>query len=186
MSYTVNTFEQNRDLYLQAIVNQDPDAAIGSDSDNYVRACAIAAVLEGVEAHVSWVYRQAFADLADPDVMERMAAQAGLTRKTTNAASGTVQFSGTATTDYPVGTQVFTSTGQYYTTTTDAVVGTGGSVTAQASATVAGAARNSARRCTRVMRLATGWRLRTQSSAESPPPMIITRRSRKCSMRRTE
>jgi uncharacterized phage protein gp47/JayE len=55
MAYSVPTFEQIRNRYLQAVVNQWPDAAIGPDSDHFVRATAIAAVVEGVYAHQVWV-----------------------------------------------------------------------------------------------------------------------------------
>ena len=64
MAFQTPTFEQTRDVYLQAVRNNGkPDAPIGPDSDNYVRACALAAVVEGVYAHQAWVFRQAFPDL---------------------------------------------------------------------------------------------------------------------------
>lgn len=144
MPFEVPGFEQLRDRYLQAIVNQDPGAAIGPDSDHYVRANAQAAVLEGVYAHQAWVFRQAFPDLADADVMEKMANQRGLTRKAAAAASGTVRFGGTAATAIPLGTQVFTAQGVYFETTEAAVVGGGGTVDVAASALIAGAGGNQA------------------------------------------
>lgn len=144
MSFTVPTFEQLRDRYLQAIVNQQPEAAIGPDSDNFVRACAQAAVLEGVYAHQAWVFRQAFPDLADADVMERMANQRGLVRKPAAIAAGTVRFTGDVGTVVPIGQQVFTAQGAYFQTTAAGAIGGGGTVDLAATALVAGASGNQA------------------------------------------
>lgn len=142
MAFLVPTFEQIRNRYLQAVVNQWPDAAIGPDSDHFVRATSIAAVAEGVYAHQSWVYRQAFPDLADVELMEKMANQRDITRKAAAAAGGTVRFFGVAGTPVPVGQQVFTAQSMYVQVTTAGVVGVGGSVDVIASAVVAGAAGN--------------------------------------------
>ena len=88
MSFTVPTFEAIRNQYLQAVVNQNAGASIGPDSDHFVRASAVAAVLEGVYSHKAWVFRQAFPDLADADYMERQANLRGLTRKAAAAYDG--------------------------------------------------------------------------------------------------
>lgn len=142
MAYAVQTFEQIRNRYLQAVANQWPDAAIGPDSDHFVRATAVAAVVEGVYAHQVWVYRQAFPDLADADLMEKMANQRGITKKAAAVASGTVRFFGTAGTPVSAGQQVFTAQSVYFQVTAGGVVGVGGSVDLVASASVAGAAGN--------------------------------------------
>ncbi|MGJ7611294.1 MULTISPECIES: baseplate J/gp47 family protein [unclassified Variovorax] len=142
MAYPVPTFEQTRNRYLQAVVNQWPDAAIGPDSDHFVRATAVAAVAEGIYAHQSWVYRQAFPDLADVELMEKMANQRTILRKAAAAAGGVVRFFGTAGTPVTVGQQVFTAQSVYVQVTTAGVIGGGGSVDLAASAVVAGAAGN--------------------------------------------
>lgn len=143
MAYPTPTFEQTRDLYLQSVRNNgQPDAPIGPDSDNYVRACALAAVVEGVYAHQAWVFRQAFPDLADADVMERMANQKGLTRKPAAAAGGTVRITGTVSAAVAIGTQVFTSQGTRYQTQAAAVVDVTGYVDVVCAALVAGVAGN--------------------------------------------
>lgn len=142
MSFTVPTFEQIRDQYLQAVLNQNPNAAIGPDSDHFVRASATAAVLEGVYSHQAWVFRQAFPDLADDDYMENMANQRGVTRKAAVAATGTVRFSGTAGAAIPSGQQVATAQGIGFATTESATIGVGGTVDVAAAAVVAGAAGN--------------------------------------------
>jgi uncharacterized phage protein gp47/JayE len=144
MGFEVPTYDQLRDRYLQAIVNQQPDAAIGPDSDHYVRASAQAAVLEGVYAHQAWVFRQAFPDLADGDIMEKMANLKGLTRKAASAAGGTVRFSGAAGTVVPLGQQVFTAQGVYFATTVASAIGGGGTIDVTAAALVAGGAGNQA------------------------------------------
>lgn len=144
MPFQVPTFAQIRDQYLQAVVNQDPAAAIAQDSDHYVRACAAAAVAEGIYAHQAWVFRQAFPDLADADVMEKMANQQGLTRKPAAPAGGTVRFFGTPGTPISIGQQVFTAQGVYFSTAGAGAIGGGGTVDLLASAAAAGAAANQA------------------------------------------
>lgn len=142
MSFTVPTFSEIRNQYLQAVLNQNPAAAIGPDSDHFVRASAIAAVLEGVYSHQAWVFRQAFPDLADSDYMEKMANQRNLTRKAAAAAGGTVRFSGTPGTSIPLGQQVATAQGVSFATTTAGVMGVSGTVDIAAAAVAAGAAGN--------------------------------------------
>ncbi len=142
MTYLVPTFEQIRNRYLQAVANQWPDAAIGPDSDHFVRASGIAAVVEGVYAHQMWVYRQCFPDLADVELMEKMANQRGITRKPAAVASGTVRFAGVAGATIAAGQSVFTAQSIYFATTAAAVIGVGGTVDVVASATAAGAAGN--------------------------------------------
>lgn len=142
MAYTVPTFERIRAQYLQAVLNQNPAAAVGPDSDHFVRASAIAAVLEGVYGHQAWVFRQAFPDLADGDYLEKMANQRNLTRKAAAAAGGTVRFNGTAGTAIPLGQQVATAQGVSFSTTAAGVVGGGGTVDIAAAAAAAGATGN--------------------------------------------
>lgn len=142
MSFTVPTFEEIRNQYLQAVVNQNAAAAIGPDSDHFVRASAIAAVLEGLYSHQVWVFRQAFPDLADADYMEKMASQRGLARKAAAAASGTVRFNGAAGTAVPLSQQVATAQGILFATTEAAVVGVGGTVDVAAVAVASGTSGN--------------------------------------------
>ncbi len=142
MPYAVPTYIQIRDRYLQAVVNQRPDAAIGPDSDHFVRASALAAVVEALYAHQSWGFRQAFPDLADADYLERMANLRGLSRKAPVAAGGTVRFSGTVGAALASGQQVFSAQGIYYATTMAGVIGAGGTVDVPAQALVVGSSGN--------------------------------------------
>lgn len=142
MAFAVPTFEQIRDRFLQALVNLRPEAAIGRDSDNFVRASAIAAVMESMYAHQAWGFRQAFPDLADPDYMEKMANLRGLTRKAAIAAAGTIRFTGTAGTNVPAGQLVYTAQGAYFGTDVAQLVGGGGTVDIPAVATIPGAGSN--------------------------------------------
>jgi len=142
MSYTVPTFDQIRNQYLQAVVNQNPSAAIGPDSDHFVRASAIAAVVEGIYSHQAWVLRQAFPDLADSDYMERMANQRGVFRKAAVAAAGTGRFSGPVGAAIPLGQQFTNAQGIAFATTAAGVIGAGGTGDVAAAAIVAGAAGN--------------------------------------------
>lgn len=141
MPFTVPSFEQLRDNYLQAVRNQRPDAATGADSDHYVRACACAALLEQLYAHQAWVFRQAFPDLADADNMRAAAARYGIDARPAAVASGTVRFGGAAGAAVPLGTTITTLAASYRTTAA-AVVGSTGTVDVAAVATTAGAAAN--------------------------------------------
>ena len=140
MDFSTPTFEQTRDKYLREVRNQNPDAAIGSDSDHYVRACAVAAVAEEIHAHLNWVYRQAFPDLADADNMRKAAAYRGLTPKPANASTGTIHFVGVPGTPIPIGTVVEVSNVGSYTATEAGVIPVGGTVDLQGRANVAGKA----------------------------------------------
>ena len=145
MPFTTDTFDQTRDKYLQAVRNNGkPDAPIGPDSDNYVRACAYAAVMEGVYAHQAWIFRQAFDDLCDDDVMERRANQLGLFRKPAALAGGTVRLSGTAGALVAAGQQMLTTQGVRYQTTALATIGAAGTVDVACIAMLAGLAGNQA------------------------------------------
>jgi uncharacterized phage protein gp47/JayE len=160
MPYTVPTYEQIRDQYLQAVVNQNTQADIGPDSDHFVRACAAAAVLEGVYAHQSWVFRQAFADLAEDDNMEKMANQRGLAYKAAIAATGVVRFSGTAGTAINAGQAVSTAQGVVFVTTAAAVIGVGGVVDVPAAGAIAGVAGNQS--------------ANTPATVDSPPLGVVS------------
>jgi len=141
MPFQVPTFEQIRDQYLVGVLNLQPDAATGPDSDHYVRACATANVAEGLYAHQMWVWRQAFPDLCDEDILEKMAAQRGVPRKVSNFAIGQARFTGTPGTAIPVG-QAFSTTVAAYETTSAAVIAGSGFVDVPAVATTAGHAAN--------------------------------------------
>jgi uncharacterized phage protein gp47/JayE len=136
------TFDQIRNRYLQAVLNQNPAAAVGPDSDHFVRATGIATVVEELYSKLAWVFRQAYPDLADDDNMEKMANERGLTRKPAAAAAGTVRFNGTAGVSIPSGQQVATAQGVVFSATQAATVGVGGTVDVSAAAVVAGASGN--------------------------------------------
>ncbi|MBX3588802.1 MAG: baseplate J/gp47 family protein [Ramlibacter sp.] len=149
MGFVVPTFDQVRETYLAAVRGLQPDAPIGSDSDNFVRASAVAGVVEQLYAHQAWVARQSIPDLADVDVMERMAYQRGLVRKAAVSASGTIRFAGVPGATVPLGTAVdcpaaATAAGvsQQYLTTAEALVGGGGTVDVPAAAVAPGEAAN--------------------------------------------
>jgi len=141
MPFQVPTFSEIRDTYLQGVRNQEPDAPTGVDSDHFVRACAVAAVVERVYAHQMWVWRQQFPDLADEDILVKTAAQRGVPRKTAKVAEGVARFTGPDGTFIPTGTRVVTLLASY-TTTQDVTVGGTGVVDVAVLAEAAGQAAN--------------------------------------------
>lgn len=95
MPFTVPSYDAIRNAILRDIRNQLPDAAVGSDSDNFVRAAGVGAAIEGVYQHQAWLYRQIWPDTADPDELEHHAANRGLKLKPAVAAVGSVTLTGT-------------------------------------------------------------------------------------------
>ncbi|MNZ17267.1 Baseplate J-like protein [compost metagenome] len=104
MPFTAPRFDAIRDAILRDIRNQLPDADIGSDSDNYVRAAGVAAAIEGIYQHQGWLYRQIWPDTADRDELLHHAANRGMTLKPAVAAGGFAIFRGTVGTTIPAGT----------------------------------------------------------------------------------
>jgi uncharacterized phage protein gp47/JayE len=88
-----------------------------------------------------WVWRQAYPDLCDEDILELLAAQRGVPRKASLFATGTVRFTGTIGTVIPAG-QAFGTTVANYVTSAAATITGSGSVDVAAIAAVAGQAAN--------------------------------------------
>jgi len=142
VAYTVPTFEEIRAAYLRDLQNLQSDAAVDTDSDNYVRASATAAAVDGLYAHQLWIVRQIFPDTADTDFLVLHAALRGLTLKAATRATGTVRFTGTAGAAIPAGTEAASEDDVAYVTTEAGVVGEDGAVEVAARASSAGAAGN--------------------------------------------
>ncbi|EAU55824.1 baseplate J/gp47 family protein [Mariprofundus ferrooxydans] len=143
MPYPFKTYRQIRDDILRDIRNLKPDAAVGKDSDHYVRASASGASIEGLYEHQQWIVRQIFASTADEDYLELMHANPrGIERKVANRATGNITFSGTPGETVPINTEVKTVTGIAFITGASDVIGAGGTVDIAATASAAGLAGN--------------------------------------------
>lgn len=143
MPFNVPSFEQIRDGILRDIVNQKPQAVTGADSDFRIRANASAAATEGLYQHQTWIARQMFAHLADPDILERHAATYLITRKPANAATGTITFTASPGAIIPVGTECKALDESVYITTEEGMMPVGfSSMDLPAAASVAGLAGN--------------------------------------------
>lgn len=95
MAYPTLSFEQIRDGILRDILNQNPQAAVGADSDFRLRANSTAGAVEGLYQAIGWTARQIFPDTADEDVMLQHAAKYGIIKKVATAATGAIKFTGT-------------------------------------------------------------------------------------------
>lgn len=144
MSFTTQDYQAIRDAILRDIGNQFPGANTSGDGDYAIRANAAGAAIEGLYQHQQWIVRQIFPDTADPDYLERHAAQKGLTRKDATVATGSITFSGTPGSTIPAGTEAKTGAGIAFVTTASTAIGAGGSVVASAQASQSGAAGNQA------------------------------------------
>jgi len=135
-------YDAIRAAILRDIRSLLPEADIGPDSDNYVRAAGVSAAIEGIYQHQAWLYRQIWPDSADSDELERHAAVRGLQRKPAVAASGQLQVTGWAGTTVPAGTSVRHASGAMLVTTIDTPVGGDGTVDVRVVAVQPGRAAN--------------------------------------------
>lgn len=143
MAYSAPTYETIRDAILREITSQLPDADVSSDSDNFVRSAAVAAVVEGIYQRLAWIYRQIFPDLADDEELLHHAAIRGLTQKSAVVAEGVASITGTVGVTLGGGA-VFThvASGELLTANADATVGEDGTANVSVTAQTSGASLN--------------------------------------------
>lgn len=144
MTFTTPDYQAIRNAILRDIANQLPQANVASDGDYAVRANAHAAAVEGLYQHQQWIVRQLFPDTADTDYLERHAGLRGLTRNQATVAAGTINFTGTAGSAIPIGTEARTTGGVAFVTTAAGTIGGGGTATVAAQASAAGESGNQA------------------------------------------
>lgn len=144
MALETPDFQQLRDRYLQAIKNMWPEAAVGGDSDHFVRASGVAAAVESLHQHIWWLSRQIFPQTTELEYLDRMAGQYGLQRKPASVATGSVHITGVAGTAITAGLQLQSAAGVLYELTANAAIGGGGTVAVSAWALVAGTTGNAA------------------------------------------
>ena len=111
MSYPIPSLDQIRNRYLTTLQNKNPDFDISVDSDHYVRATAIASVVEGLYQFILWVFRQIFVDTADAESVVHHAAIKGLLPKEATYAAGTAKVRGTVGSVLPAGSQIVLTNG---------------------------------------------------------------------------
>jgi uncharacterized phage protein gp47/JayE len=145
MTIAILALDEIRTAILRDLRAQLPEAAIGPDSDNYIRASAFAAALEGQYAYLAWAVRQIFPDTSDSDILDRHAALRGLSRKAAVAATGSVTVSGNAGVTLAAGLVLSDSTtGLTFTTDASATLNADGVATVAITATSKGASGNAA------------------------------------------
>jgi len=144
MGFPSKDYRQIREDILRDIVNQNPDAYTGDDSDFAVRANAVSAAIEGLYQHQQWLVRQVLASTADSDYLDLHASQRGMQRKSAVVASGTIEFNGVTGSAVPIGTEAKTTSGVTFVTTAADVIGAGGTVTIAAQAAQTGSSGNQA------------------------------------------
>lgn len=144
MAFAVPTFDQIRDGMLRDIVNQNPQAVVGADSDFRLRANASAAAIEGLYQYQAWTARQITPDTADDDVLLQYASLYSMSLKSATAATGSITFNGTPGAAINAGVESKALDGNAYVTTAGGVVAAGGTVTLAAQASATGLATNQA------------------------------------------
>lgn len=138
MALQTPDFEALRQRYLQEVLNQAPQASVGSDSDHFVRASGVAASIESIHQHLWWLSRQLFPSSADLEYLEQLAAERGLARKPAVVAAGSLTITGTPGTPVSAAMQWQAPSGAVYELTANATVSGGGTVAVAAWALVAG------------------------------------------------
>jgi uncharacterized phage protein gp47/JayE len=144
MPFIPRTYEQVRDDILRDISNQNPQAAVGADSDFRMRANAEAAAIEGLYQNMAWLARQILVDTADDDVVLQRATLYGMSQKPANGAVGSITFTGTPGSLVNAGVECKSLDGQAYVTTAFGNLGSDGTLTLAAQASVSGSAGNQA------------------------------------------
>jgi uncharacterized phage protein gp47/JayE len=142
MTFITPDYQKIKGDILRDIVNQEPDAAVGTDSDYAVRASGEAAAIEGLYQHQQWLFKQIFPDSADEENLIRHAGEHGITRKSANASSGFATLTGSVGAPIPSGTEGKTANGIAFVTTASAEIDGGGTAVIAISASVAGVSGN--------------------------------------------
>ncbi len=142
MTLSIKTLTIIRDEILRDYRSLLPDAVVASDSDVYARASAVASALDGVYSYLLWQKKQMFADTADSDMLDRHAAQRGLSRKAASRASGSVTVMGTAGAVLASGVALTDANGLAFVVTADIEIGAGGTAVAAIRAVATGADSN--------------------------------------------
>lgn len=142
MAYIVPTLEDIRDGILRDIANQNPQAAVGADSDFRMRANATAAAIEGLYQFQAWTARQITPDTADDEIVERYASLYSMVKKSATPAVGFVAFGGTVGASINAGVEAKALDGRAYVTTAQGVIGIDGKATLSAQAAMPGIAGN--------------------------------------------
>lgn len=138
MGIPVQTYDQIRDAILRDLVNQNPQAAVGADSDFRLRANATAAAIEGLYQSLAWTARQMFPDTADEDVLLQYASLYNMSKKPATTATGSITFNGTVGSAVNVGVEAKALDGSAYVTTASGVIAAGGTLTLAAQASTSG------------------------------------------------
>lgn len=142
MPFTTPVLADIRTELLRNLQNLQPDADVSVDSDNYIRATAVASAIEGLYQHQQWIVKQIFPDTAQTELLDRHAGLHSLSRKPAAAAAGSITFSGTPGSAIGIGVEAKTADGLAFVTTQSGNIGAGGTVDLAAQAALPGAAGN--------------------------------------------
>lgn len=142
MPFTTPLLPDIRAELLRDLQNLQPDADVAVDSDNYVRATAVASAIEGLYQHQQWIVKQIFPDTAETEQLDRHASLHGINRKAASAATGSITFSGTPGSAIAAGVEGKTAGGLAFVTIASGSVGGGGTVSLTAQASLPGSAGN--------------------------------------------
>ncbi|CAB3764081.1 baseplate J/gp47 family protein [Paraburkholderia humisilvae] len=142
MPATALTAAEVRDAILRDRKNLEPEADVGSDSDNYVRASSVGSAVEGLYQHQLWIAKQIFPDTADTDFLILHARLRSMGLKAAVVSGGSVLVTGAVNAPVTSGLAAKYQDGTAYVTTGGGVIDGTGQLVVPAQAIVAGVAGN--------------------------------------------
>ncbi|PTQ91281.1 baseplate J/gp47 family protein [Agitococcus lubricus] len=125
MPYIIPNYAQLVQTQKQELANLNPDLSLQDDDDEMVRAHGVAAVVEGAYQHQQWIIRQLFAQTAEKEFLDYLAAKVGITRKQAVAATGSIKISGTEGASLSIGANIVRNAYTWITTSLGTIDDTG-------------------------------------------------------------
>lgn len=116
MAFKIPKFEELRNNYLRDIESLQPDADVAEGSDNYVRASVMASQGESIYSYLKYASQQPFADTAERENLERLAANYLIYPRNATGARGTATVSGTVGSVVPKDAQIKGDNDRFYLT----------------------------------------------------------------------
>ena len=141
MSYTRPTLAEIISRVVGDISSRTQGSAFLKRSVERVLAYVVGGVAHGLYGYLEWIYRQISPTTCGEEMLARWGTMVGVPRKGSSAATGSVTFSGTNGTVFPLGRQMQDASGATYTSTSTSTVA-GGVVTITVQADATGSAGN--------------------------------------------
>lgn len=125
MPYITPNYAQLVQAQKQEMAGLNNQLSLQDDDDEMVRAHGVAAVVEGAYQHQQWIIKQLFAQTAEKEFLDYLAAKVGITRKQAVAATGSIKISGTEGASLSIGANIVRNAYTWITTSLGTIDNTG-------------------------------------------------------------